>query len=153
MILPSSKSDFVIYSDAFKNRLGCVLMQGWMIGYASEQLKLYKQLSYLWFGTSYGSFGIKTLEALVVRWALLVFMDHKSLKCLFTQKKLMWQWRWLQLIKDYDLIISYHSDKANKIADTLSGKIMATMISTLRKKFDELNLEIVDTIRGSCLHW
>jgi hypothetical protein len=33
-----------------------------------------------------------------------VFTDHKSLKYIFTQKKLnMRQRRWLELIKDYDM--------------------------------------------------
>jgi hypothetical protein len=32
------------------------------------------------------------------------------------------QRRWLELIKDYDLNIHYHPDKANVIADALSGK-------------------------------
>jgi hypothetical protein len=33
-----------------------------------------------------------------------IFTDHKSLKCIFTQKELnLRQRRWLELIKDYDL--------------------------------------------------
>ena len=51
------------------------------------------------------------------------FMDHKSLKYLMTQKELnLRQRRWLELIKDYDLIIDYHPGKANVVADTLSRK-------------------------------
>ena len=50
-----------------------------------------------------------------------VFTDHKSLKYLLTQKELnLSQRMWLELIKDYDLIIDYHLGKANVIADALS---------------------------------
>ena len=52
-----------------------------------------------------------------------IFTDHKSLKYLFTQKELnMRQRRWLELIKDYDILIQYHPGKANVVADALSQK-------------------------------
>jgi hypothetical protein len=52
-----------------------------------------------------------------------IFTDHKSLKYFFTQADLnMHQRRWLELIKDYDLEIHYHPDKANVVADALSRK-------------------------------
>ena len=57
-----------------------------------------------------------------------VFTDHKSLKYLLTQRELnLKQKRWLELIKDYDLIIDYHPVKANAIADTLSRKSFVTL--------------------------
>ena len=57
-----------------------------------------------------------------------VFTDHKSLKYLLTQKELnLRQWRWLELIKDYDLIIDYHLGKANVVADALSQKSSVTL--------------------------
>jgi hypothetical protein len=34
----------------------------------------------------------------------------------------MWQRRWLELIKDYDLEIHYHPGKANVVVDALSRK-------------------------------
>ncbi|KAA3461993.1 Retrotransposable element Tf2 [Gossypium australe] len=50
-----------------------------------------------------------------------VFTDHKSLKYLMTQKDLnLRQRRWLELIKDYELIIDYHRGKANVVTDALS---------------------------------
>ena len=46
-----------------------------------------------------------------------VFTNHKSLKYIFTQSELnMRQRRWLELIKDYDLEVHYHSGKANVVA-------------------------------------
>jgi hypothetical protein len=50
-----------------------------------------------------------------------LYMDHKGLKYIFTQSDLnLRQQRWLELIKDYDLGINYHPEKANVVADTLS---------------------------------
>jgi hypothetical protein len=52
-----------------------------------------------------------------------IYTDHKSLKYLFTQPDLnMRQRRWLELIKDYELEVHYHPDKANMVADALSHK-------------------------------
>jgi len=52
-----------------------------------------------------------------------IYMDHKSLKYIFTQSELnMRQQRWLELIKDYNLEVHYHPRKANVIAHALSQK-------------------------------
>jgi hypothetical protein len=52
-----------------------------------------------------------------------IYTDHKSLKYLFTQPDLnMRQRRWLELIKDYELEVHYHLEKANVVANTLSRK-------------------------------
>ncbi|XP_073133683.1 uncharacterized protein [Henckelia pumila] len=123
LILPTEGKDFTIYSDESKEGLGCVLMQeGRVIAYASRQLKPYEQ-----------NYPTHDLELAVVVFALNIwrhylygakceiFTDHQSLKYLFTQKELnMRQRRWIELLKDYDLTISYHPGKANKVADALS---------------------------------
>ena len=52
-----------------------------------------------------------------------MFSDHKSLKYLMTQKDLnLRHRRWLELLKDYELVIDYHLDKAIVVADALSRK-------------------------------
>ena len=53
--------------------------------------------------------------------------NHKSLNYLFTQIELnLIQRRWLELIKDYDLVIDYHSGKPNVVTDALSQKSSVT---------------------------
>ncbi|KAG8474413.1 hypothetical protein CXB51_033837 [Gossypium anomalum] len=100
LVQPEPGKEFVIYSDASLNGLGCVLMQEAAIVFA---LKIWRHYLY----------GEKCH----------IYTDHKSLKYLMTQKDLnLRQRRWLELIKDYDLIIDYHQGKANVVADALSRK-------------------------------
>ena len=57
-----------------------------------------------------------------------IFTDHKSLKYLFFQKELnMRQSGWIELLKDYDYIIQYHSEKTNVVDDTLSRKSVGSL--------------------------
>ena len=61
-----------------------------------------------------------------------IYTDYKSLKYIFTQKELnMWQRRWLELLKDYDVEILYHLGKANVVVDTLSSKKNYSMAALL----------------------
>ena len=47
---------------------------------------------------------------------------NKSLLYVFTQRELnLWQKRWLDLLKDYDMNVFYHLLKVNVVADVLSG--------------------------------
>jgi hypothetical protein len=79
-----------------------------------------------------------------------LYIDHKSLKYIFTQSNLnLGQRRWLELIKDYDLGINYHPRKANVVADALSRRsyvsqlVVDSMPLELCEEFDKLNLRIV----------
>ncbi|KAA3473152.1 RNA-directed DNA polymerase-like protein [Gossypium australe] len=66
-----------------------------------------------------------------------IYTDHKSLKYLMTQKELnLRQRRWLELLKDYELVIDYHPGKANVVADALSRK----SLFALRAMNTRLNL-------------
>ncbi|GKU97795.1 hypothetical protein SLEP1_g10885 [Rubroshorea leprosula] len=134
LALPINGGKFTIYSDASKKGLGCVLMQkNRVITYAFWQLKPYEE-----------NYPTHDLELAAVVFALKIwrhylygetceiFTDHKSLKYIFTQKELnMRHRRWLELLKDYDLTISYHPGKANKVADALSRKSSGTASSIL----------------------
>ncbi|KAL5566930.1 hypothetical protein UlMin_026241 [Ulmus minor] len=61
----------------------------------------------------------------------------------------MRQRRWLELVKDYDCEILYHPGKANKVADALSRKTSATVMSiqelpkALREDIHKLDLELI----------
>ncbi|KAA0039169.1 pol protein [Cucumis melo var. makuwa] len=103
LTVPDGSGSFVIYSDASKKGLGCVLMQ--------QELAAVVFALKIWRHYLYGE-------------KIQIFTDHKSLKYFFTQKELnMIQRRWLELVKDYDCEILYHPGKANVVADALSRKV------------------------------
>jgi hypothetical protein len=90
LILPSGTEGFVVYSDASRKGLGCVLMQhGKVVAYASRQLKTHEV-----------NYPVHDLELAAVVFALRVwrhylygsrvqiFTDHKSLKYLMSQEEL-----------------------------------------------------------------
>jgi hypothetical protein len=90
LALPSGTKGFMVYSDVSMRGLGCVLMQhGKVITYASRQLKPH-EVNYL----------VQDLELAAVVFALRlrrhylygtqvqIFIDHKSLRYLMSQKEL-----------------------------------------------------------------
>ncbi|KAL0537135.1 hypothetical protein IC582_026105 [Cucumis melo] len=94
LTVPDGSASFVIYSDASKKGLGCVLMQqGKVVAYASRQLKSHEQ-----------NYPTHDLELAAVELN-------------------MRQRRWLELVEDYDCEILYHPGKANVVADALSRKV------------------------------
>jgi hypothetical protein len=125
LTLPDIHQNFVIFCDASRQGLGCVLMQNKkVIAYASRLLKPHEK-----------NYPTHDLELAAIVHALKIwrhylignkcniFTDHKSLKYIFTQPDLnLHQRRWLELIKDYDIEIHYHPRKANVVADTLNRK-------------------------------
>ncbi|KAL4026235.1 hypothetical protein IC575_014662 [Cucumis melo] len=125
LTVPDGSGSFVIYSDASKKGLGCVLMQqGKVVAYASRQLKSHEQ-NYPTHDLELAAvvFALKIWRHYLYGEKIQIFTDHKSLKYFFTQKELnMRQRRWLELVKDYDCEILYHPGKANVVADALSRK-------------------------------
>ncbi|GKE25300.1 putative reverse transcriptase domain-containing protein [Tanacetum coccineum] len=117
--------DFVVYCDASGIGLGCVLMQrGKVIAYASRQLKVHKK-NYTTNDLELGAvvFALKIWRHYLYRTKSVIYMDHKSLHHIFSQKELnMRQRRWIELFSDYDCKIHYHPGKANVMADALSRK-------------------------------
>ena len=64
----------------------------------------------------------------------------------------MCQMRWLELIKDYDYEILYHSGKANVVVDALSKKERLKMIMSLRefiRDFEKMEIEVKVTGAGT----
>ncbi|KAA3473973.1 ty3-gypsy retrotransposon protein [Gossypium australe] len=92
---PLTNKEFIGYSDASLNGLGCVLMQeGKVIAYASRQLKPYEK-----------NYPTHDLELAAIVFALKI-----------------WRHYLFELLKDYELVIDYHPGKANVAADALSRK-------------------------------
>jgi len=90
LTLPDIRMDFVVYCDASRQGLGCVLMQeGKVVAYASRQLKKHEE-----------NYPTHDLELAAVVHALKIwrhylignkcdiYTDHKSLKYFFTQSEL-----------------------------------------------------------------
>ncbi|GJV66758.1 reverse transcriptase domain-containing protein [Tanacetum coccineum] len=98
-ITGKGNDDFIVYCDASHQGLGAVLMQREkVIAYASRQLKPNEE-----------NYTTHDLELGAVH-----ILDQKELN--------MRQWRWLELLADYDCEIRYHPGKANVVADALSRK-------------------------------
>ena len=67
-----------------------------------------------------------------------LFKDHKSLEYVFTQKELnLFQSRWLEFLKDYDMSMHDHLGRANKLASSLSRLSMGS-VAHVQKERKEL---------------
>jgi hypothetical protein len=149
---PNNSKPYEVYYDASGTGLGCVLMQeNRVIAYASRALLPHEN-----------NYPTHDLELAAVVHALKIwrhylmgtrcniYTDHRSLKYIFSQADLNTrQRRWLELIKDYDLEVHYHLDKANVVADALSCKVHYYCMTaksyrdTLCSELSKLSLEIV----------
>ena len=59
-----------------------------------------------------------------------MFLDHKSLKYIFTQRDLnMRQRKWMAYLEGYDFTLHYHPGKANVVADALNRKSRGVLTS------------------------
>nr|GEW86401.1 putative reverse transcriptase domain-containing protein [Tanacetum cinerariifolium] len=144
LALPDGPEDFVVYCDASEIGLGCVLMQrSKVIAYASKQLKIHEK--------NYTTHDLE-IEAVVFVFKIwryylcgtksVIYMDHKSLQHIFSQKELnMRQRRWIKFFSDYDCKICYHPGKANVVADALNRKERKEAVdesARLQKGLDEM---------------
>ena len=161
LTVPSGTEGFVIFSDASKLGLGCVLMQhGKVIAYASRQLKTHER-NYPTHDLELAAviFTLKIWRHYLYGVSCEVFTDHKSLKYIFTQKELnMRQRRWLELMKDYDITIQYHPGKANIVADALSRKsggalaALMTRQERILRDLEEMQIKVrvIDPSNSEC---
>ena len=126
LTLPGEKNNFVVYTDASKEDMGCVLMQNEkVISYASRKLKFHER-NYPTHDLDFATvvFALKKWRHYLYGVTFGVFTNHKSFKYLFFQKELnLRQCRWVEFLEDYDCIINYHPGKTNVVADALSRKV------------------------------
>ena len=90
LTVPESSAGYVIYNDASKKGLGCVLMQhGKVVAYTSRQLKNYEK-NYPTHDLELAAvvFTLKIWQHYLYGEKTQIYTDHKSLKYLFTQKEL-----------------------------------------------------------------
>ncbi|KAL4348382.1 hypothetical protein GQ457_17G011120 [Hibiscus cannabinus] len=123
LIQPEPGKEFTVYSDDSHSGLGCVLMQGEnVIAYASRQLKPH-ELNY------------PTHD-----------LELAAIKDLNLRQR-----RWMELLKDYDLVIDYHPGKANVVADALTSLAINAhfRLTKERKLLSELQVQsdLVSRIR------
>jgi ribonuclease HI len=161
LTLSDIKKDFVVYCDASRQGLGCILMQeGKVVAYASRQLKKHEE-NYLTHNLELAAVvhALKIWRHYLMGNKCELYTDHKSLKYFFTQTELnMRQRRWLELIKDYDVEIKYHPGKANIMAGALSRKTYCNNLMVkeeqpaLHKDLEKLRIEIMDHGQANKLH-
>jgi hypothetical protein len=103
---PDNAKPFVVYCDASSTICGCALMQdNRVIAYASRALR--PQTHDLELAVVVHA--MKICRHYLMGAHCNIYTGHKSLMYIFTQANLnMRQWRWLELIKDYDLEVHYH---------------------------------------------
>ncbi|CAN4115677.1 unnamed protein product [Withania somnifera] len=100
------------------------MQEGHVIAYASRKLKVHER-----------NYPTHDLELAAVVFALKmrrhylygvqceIFTDHRSLRHIMSRRELnARQRRWIELLKDYDITITYHPSKDNVVADALSRK-------------------------------
>ena len=84
-------------------------------------------------------FALKILRHYLYGEQFEVYLYHKSLKYIFTQRDLnMRQRRWMEFLEDYDFTLHYHPGKANVVADALSQKSWGALASIASRKWQML---------------
>ena len=64
-----------------------------------------------------------------------MFLDHKILKYIFTQRDLnMRQCRRIEFLDDYDFTLHYHPGKANVVANALNRKSRGVLASVASRE-------------------
>ena len=141
LIVTDRGQGYTMYCDASRARLGCVLMQvGRVVAYGSLQLKNHEQ-NYPAHDIELAAvvFALKIWRHYLYGEEFEVYLDHKSLKYIFTQRDLnMRQCRWMEFLEDYDFTLPYHPGKANVVADSLSRKSRGALASLALREWQML---------------
>ena len=141
LIVPDRGQGYTVYCDSSRAGMGCVLMQSRrVVAYGSRQLKNHEQ-----------NYPTHDMELAVVVFALKiwhrylygeqfeVYLDHKSLKYIFTQRDLnMRQCKWMEFLEDYDFTLHYHHGMENVVADALSQKSRGVLASIASREWQML---------------
>ena len=65
-----------------------------------------------------------------------VFLDHKSLKYIFTQRDLnMRQRKRMEYLEDYDFTLQYHPSKENVVTNALSRKSQGILANVASREW------------------
>ena len=137
LIVSERGQGYIVYCDASKSELGCVLIQSRrVVAYGSRQLKNHEQ-----------NYPTHDMELAAVVFALKsdeqfeIYSDYKSLKYIFTQQDLnMRQRRWMEFLEDYDFTLHYHPSKANVVADAFSRKSRGALASIASREWQMLEI-------------
>ena len=134
LVVPERGQEYLVYCDASKDGLGCVLMQsGRVVAYSSRQLKNHEK-NYPTHDMELAAiiFALKIWHHYLYGEKFEVYSDHKSLKYIFTQRDLNMRQRiWMEFLEDYDFTFHYHPGKANVVADALSRKSRGALASVV----------------------
>ena len=140
---------YTVYCDAFRDGLGCVLMQsGRVVAYGSRQLKNHEQ-NYPTHDSELAAivFALKIWRHYLYGEQFEVFSDHKSLRYIFTHRDLnMRQRKWMEYLENYDFTLHYHPGKANVVVDALSRKSRGVLASVASQEWQMLPWDSLDCI-------
>ncbi|GKD30639.1 putative reverse transcriptase domain-containing protein [Tanacetum coccineum] len=141
LALPDGPEDIMVYYDASRIGLGCVLIQrGKVIAYASRQLKIHEK-NYTTHDLELGAvvLALKIWRHYLYGTKSVIYTDHKSLQHIFSQKELnMRQRRWIEL---FSVIMTV---KFATIMSSIKDRILATQKEAmdesagLQKGLDEM---------------
>ena len=116
------------------------MQHGKIIAYESRQLKV-RERNYPTYDLELVAlvFALKIRRQYLYGVHVYVFINHKSLHCVFTQKELNLRYRrQIELLKDYDdMSVLYHPDKSNVVVDALSRMTMGSVSNLEVGKFSE----------------
>ena len=122
---------YTLYCDASRVGLGCVLMQSGRVVAYDSRLSMNHEQNYPTHNMELAAvvFALNIWHHYLYGKQFKVYLDHKSLKYIFTQRDLnMRQRRWMEFLEDYDFTLHYHPGKANVVADALSRKSWGAFI-------------------------
>jgi hypothetical protein len=146
---PDTTNPLDVYCDASGTGLGGILMQeGQVISYSSRQLRHHEE-HYPTHNLDLAAIvmALRTWRHYLLVNVVHIYMDHKSLKYIFSQPDLnMRHQRWLELIKDSELEVHYQPSKANVIADTLSHKAHNNYLPAVRLTGEESSTQVLPNL-------